>query len=147
MTLRLIREPSIALTTMGSLYIDDAWFCWCLEDQLREVPGQPVAQWKVPNETAIKAGRYRVILTFSHRFGRLLPELLNVDGFTAIRIHAGNRRVDSSGCILVGSFRGDTEIMQSQVALGRLMKKLVEAPQGSIELLIENPLSYRASAA
>jgi len=31
-----------------------------------------------------------------------LPEILNVKGFTGIRIHSGNTAKDSLGCILVG---------------------------------------------
>lgn len=147
MKLRIIREPSIALTTLGSLYVDDVWQCWTLEDQLREISGKPVADWKVYGETAIKAGRYRVILSRSNRFGYMTPELLQVEGFTAIRIHPGNRRIDSLGCILVGRDRGDAMLANSRLAFGSLMLKLTSAPQGSIELSIENPPSYSAVAA
>lgn len=147
MTLRLIREPSKALTTLGALYVDDVFQCWTLEDQLREIAGAPVADWKIYGETAIKAGRYRVVLSRSHRFGYVTPELLHVEGFTGIRIHPGNRRIDSLGCILVGRDRGDAFIANSRLAFEALMARLVTAPPGAIELVIENPPSYASAAA
>ena len=43
--------------------------------------GEPVAAWKVPGETAIPSGRYRVTITPSARFKRELPLLNRVAGF------------------------------------------------------------------
>jgi hypothetical protein len=131
-TLRLIREPSHNGATLGSLYVDGVWQCWVLEDVMRAE--------KIKGETAIPAGTYQVKLTHSPRFNRQLPELLNVPTFVGVRIHGGNRKEDTEGCILVGEQRGDAWIGQSQVALGKLMAKLVDAT--SIELLIEPPPSY-----
>lgn len=147
MTLRLIREPSAHLATLGSLYVDDVWQCWTLEDELRERAGQPVHHWKVFGETAIRAGDYRVLLSRSQRFGYVTPELLHVEGFTGIRIHPGNKRQDSLGCILVGRGRGDAQLFESRLAFEALMARLVAAPANAIRLLIENPPSYRAAAA
>jgi hypothetical protein len=45
----------------------------------------------VAHETAIPAGRYRVIINRSERFGRMLPRLLEVPGFDGILIHPGTR--------------------------------------------------------
>ncbi|HYB96208.1 MAG TPA: DUF5675 family protein [Vicinamibacterales bacterium] len=143
MNLRLIREPSRHLATFGVLFVDDIFFGFTLEDQLRERADRPVAEWKVYGETAIKAGRYQVKLTPSQRFGRVLPELLHVEGFTGIRIHAGNKRQDSLGCILVGRMRDDDNrsILQSQVAMAALMSRLVDA-KGPIWISIENPSGF-----
>lgn len=148
MNLRLLREPSVGLTTLGALYLDDVWFCWTLEDEIRERAGEPVSRWKVYGETAIKAGRYRVVLSRSQRFGRVLPELLQVEGFTGIRIHAGNKRQDSLGCILVGRGRNDRDRMvtESRLAMEALMARLVDA-RDEIWLSIENPPSYAMRAA
>jgi hypothetical protein len=35
------------------------------EDEIREIPGRPVAEWKVHGKTAIPAGRYRITLEAS----------------------------------------------------------------------------------
>lgn len=85
----------------------------------------------------IPEGRYRVELTDSGRAkaGTLwcpyddhkLPELLNVPGRTAIRIHAGNRIEDTEGCILVAARHGEVLITDSHPALTRVVNELREA--------------------
>lgn len=52
--------------------------------------------------SCIPVGTYDVKLTYSLRFKRYLPEIMNVPGRTAIKIHAGNWVRETSGCILVG---------------------------------------------
>lgn len=141
--LRLIREPSAHNATLGSLYLNDVWQCWTLEDQIREQEGQPVASWKVPGATAIPARQYQVGLTLSHRFGVVLPELLKVHGFSGIRIHAGNTSKDTEGCILVGHSRGDATVIESKLALAYLMRALQAAAGELIMIQIENPLGLQ----
>lgn len=146
MNLRLIREPSKGGATVGSLYIDDVRVCETLEDVIREVPGQEVKRWKVQGQTAIPAGRYRVRWHDSPRFGRRLPILEDVPGFSYVLLHAGNRASDSEGCILVGLDRGHAFIGRSQMALQRVVERLVEA-KDDIWISVENPPSYRTGAA
>lgn len=146
MNLRIIREPSSNGATLGSLYLDDVWFCWTLEDQIREVVGQAVVSWKVKGQTAIPAGRYRVRWHDSPRFGRRLPILEDVPGFSYILIHAGNKSADTDGCILVGLDRGHAFVGRSQMALQRVIERLVNAT-GDIWITIENPPRYAAVAA
>ena len=50
----------------------------------------------------IPTGKYKVIVNHSNRFNRDLPLLINVAGFTGIRIHRGNSSKDTQGCILCG---------------------------------------------
>ncbi|CAB4177300.1 hypothetical protein UFOVP998_7 [uncultured Caudovirales phage] len=147
MKLRLIREPSAGGATLGALYIDDVWFCWTLEDALREVPGRPVAEWKVAGQTAIPSGRYRVRLTKSARLGVVTPEILDVPGYTGIRIHWGNKRQDTEGCPLTGRHRdpANYQVLESRLAFEALMGRLTLAPEIWID--IENPTSYASSAA
>lgn len=95
-------EPLTHTFTHGKLYVDGQFLCYTLEDEVREIEGLPVEKWKVKGVTAIPRGRYRVILTKSPRFGRMLPEVLNVPGYQNIRIHSGNRSTDTEACILVG---------------------------------------------
>ena len=66
-----------------------------LEDELRQV--------KVHGETAIPAGRYQIVLEFSPKFGRELLTLLDVPGFSKIRIHSVRDDDDTEGCIGVGN--------------------------------------------
>ena len=92
----------------GQLYINDDYFCFSLEDQVREpenrLGGERVAveKWKVYGETAIPRGIYNVVFANSPKFGPDTITLLKVEGFEGIRIHAGNSAKDTEGCIIVG---------------------------------------------
>ena len=120
--------------TLGKLYINNEYFCDTLEDKVRLLNEY---EDKVYGETAIPSGVYKVILSYSPRFDRFLPELLNVEFFENIRIHAGNTAKDSCGCILVGMNPSPNEgvVLQSQKTLARLMKVL-ESDKNNIILVI-----------
>lgn len=113
--------------TIGALSIDGDFECWILEDPVREVKGQPVAQWKIPGKTAIPYGIYAVQITWSNRFGRLLPILIAVDGYVGIRIHAGNTVLNTEGCLLTGTDRYARTLGRSRMALDALIPKIDRA--------------------
>lgn len=94
--------------------------CFVLEDTVR-APGV-----KVQNETAISAGRYRVIVDWSNRFKKYAFHILDVPNFTGIRIHSGNTDEDTDGCLLVGRDRGLNCVEYSHVAFIALWEKLTE---------------------
>lgn len=127
MNLTLRRQPSGVDSTIGELSIDGAVECFTLEDVVREVPGKPVSEWKVPKETAIPSGTYNVIINESARFKRPLPLLVNVPGFSGVRIHPGNTSEDTEGCILVGSQVNGDAIIESRKAFDALFEKLKDA--------------------
>lgn len=135
--LTLNRMPSGVSCTIGDLWVDGNPFANTLEDLVREVPGVPVAQWKVPGKTAIPAGIYPVEITWSARFKRDLPLVLNVPGFTGIRFHAGNTDADTEGCILVGTWNGGEQIVDSRVALNGLLDMLEIASLSKRAISIE----------
>lgn len=89
--------------TLGALFVNGKATHFTLEDAVRQVAGRPVFDWKVQNRTAIPVGRYRVVIDMSTRFKKLLPHVLDVPGFSGIRIHAGNTAEDTEGCILLGN--------------------------------------------
>ena len=117
---RLVREEFTTESTVGKLYfrLSDrdswTWLCWTLEDVVREIPGQPVAAWKVKRETAIPRGTYPIRVTRSNRFGVDLPLLLDVPGFDGIRIHGGNTAADTEGCILVAHHHPREDVIQGK---------------------------------
>lgn len=111
MKLTLNRKPSLGNATLGTLHIDGGFACHTLEDEVREVPGQPVASWKIKGATAIPAGEYIVSLQYSPRFGPETLTLHNVPGFEYVRMHAGNTHADTEGCILVGMRATDASLI------------------------------------
>lgn len=152
MDLYITRFDLSPIRTIGQLAIDGMMECYTLEDPVREDPNPttPVNEGKIYGETAIPAGRYRVELTFSARAkaGTLwtpradfkLPELLEVPGFTGIRMHAGNRAKDTLGCILLGQHRTTDEVTQSRAALVAFLPKLEAGlKSGPVYIRIEQP--------
>jgi hypothetical protein len=81
---------------------DDHRLCYTLEDEVREIPDVPVADWKIKSATAIPAGRYKVTLEYSKRFGPDTLTINDVPGFEGVRMHAGNTEADTDGCPLLG---------------------------------------------
>jgi len=102
MDLLLSRVKFYDNRTNGQLYVGGNFFCFTLEDTVREVPNLPVEQWKIKNQTAIPVGRYKLVLENSPKFGPDTPTLKLVPGFSYIRIHSGNTEKDTEGCIILG---------------------------------------------
>jgi hypothetical protein len=107
--------------TIGVLYIDNELFCNTLEDKVRDLPNEK----KVPGATAIPAGRYRVVMSWSNRFKRVMPELLGVPYFEGIRIHGGNTAENTEGCILLGKNTEVGVVTNSGYYVDKLEKKLL----------------------
>jgi hypothetical protein len=137
MKLELIRLEFEDEATIGELRIDGEWCCWTLEDLVR-------AQ-KIKHQTAIPAGTYRVRLSRSQRFKEIMPEVLDVPGFSGIRIHPGNSAVDTSGCILVGLNRQGDRITDSRKAYNSLMNRFTALKSGeTVTLTITQPEAWAA---
>lgn len=127
MELTLLRTRLKDEYTAGQLYIDGEYFCFTLEDKVREENGVPVEKWKVKGETAIPQGVYNVVFEDSPRFGPQTLTLLKVPGFSAIRIHSGNTHRDTEGCILVGFRINSAGVIvpgTTRPALAELKKKV-----------------------
>jgi hypothetical protein len=119
MELTVLRNRFHKDYTAGQLYIDGVYFCFTLEDEIRDV--------KVKGETAIPEGYYDVAFEDSPKFGPQTLTILNVPNFTHIRIHAGNTEKDTDGCILVGWRINSAGVIvpgTSRTALVELKKKV-----------------------
>lgn len=128
MELQLVRTTFTDKSTLGKLAINGVFQCYTLEDRCRESePGMWKRELKVPGETAIPYGRYRVIMSMSDRFKRIMPEVLSVPDFTGIRIHSGNQAKDTSGCILPGLTRATDWVGNSAAAYFGLFLKIDHA--------------------
>ena len=64
----------------------------------------------------IPVGTYPVRVTWSPKFKRMLPLLLNVSGRSGIRVHRGTMPEHSRGCILV-SAANEQELTAKWLAL------------------------------
>ena len=131
MQLRLERLWPKPTYTVGRLYVDGQLFCNTLEDKVADLNRNGMfdgTEKKVPGETAIPYGTYRVFYGWSPRFGRNLPRLLNVTAFEGILIHPGNTAEDSAGCILVGKNSEVGRLTQSRYYSDEL-NKLIDAAQ------------------
>ncbi len=95
------------------------------EEDVRYSRQSGVRAYKKKGRTAIPEGSYRVLITKSPAMGgRWLPLVMSVPGFEGIRIHAGNTRADTRGCILVGQSLTPGSLTQSRQTLARLMSHI-----------------------
>lgn len=142
MLITLIRDTFTPAETLGKLYIDRKYFCDTLEPPTVSNARHP--------KGAIPEGWYKIQVTRSPKFGRLLPLLYYVPGFEGIRIHAGNNRDHTSGCILVGeraerqseSADGSSAYMVPTLYSSRrteeaLTKELIQTQNNHEEIYIE----------
>lgn len=138
MKLTLKRTYKAPNYTIGHLYIDGQYFCDTLEDTVRDL----IREKKIPGQTAIPAGTYHVLVTYSPKFKRKLPILVNVPMFTGIRIHRGNTAKDTEGCILVGKNTEKGKVTGSTDYEIELTRRLSEAEErdetNTIEICTQN---------
>lgn len=128
--------------TLGKLYVDGVYFCDTLEDKDRgltqNMSVEQIKFVKVPGETAIPKGTYRVTLdVISPKFskypfymetcGGKLPRLIDVKGYEGVLIHvADGPKRDSlvQGCIGVGNFSAEEYLMNGKKVFAELYNKL-----------------------
>lgn len=117
--------------TVGRVYIDDVFFCNSMEDKDRglrqDMSVGEISRLKVDGVTAIPTGKYKVSMTFSPKYKREMPHVMNVKGFTGIRIHSGNTAADSEGCILLGNNNRVGWISNSRETCKRFEQMLINA--------------------
>ena len=138
--------------TPGEVLISGVRVCYSLEDELRELPGVPVEQWKLKGKTAIPAGQYELRLEDSPRFGKDTLTLIEVPGFEAIRIHGGNDEGDTEGCPVMGEELDAQDKIpggKSQPGLKALKARLLPALKVGEKVVwdVRNPGGYEGPAA
>lgn len=125
---RIAKKPKY---TIGKLYIDGEYFCDTIEDTDRgltqTMTDAQIKSKKVHGQTAIPTGTYRVIISYSNKFKRQMPLLLNVPGFLGIRIHSGNTEKDTEGCLIVGKNKVVGKVIESKDTYNKLFSILCEA--------------------
>lgn len=128
MKIELIRIAFKDTYTIGKLYVDDTYFCDVLEDVDRGLDSSmsesEILEKKVKGQTAIPTGHYVINITYSPKYKRMMPLLLNVKGFSGIRIHSGNSSKDTEGCLLVGKNKKVGMVLESRDTYQRLFKMM-----------------------
>lgn len=134
MLLELIRDGDTT-HNWGKFFVDGKYLCETLEDndQYLEIDGTQ----KVPGQSAIPRGRYRVTLTLSRRFGKIMPLLHDVPGFDGVRFHGGNTEANTEGCPLLGAVRTKDGIAQCAAVNQRLIMILQAAEQRGEDVWID----------
>ena len=137
--LRLERRYKGPKYTIGKLFINNEYFCDTIEDIDRGLKSSMSVEYikkkKVYAKTAIPTGTYKIEMTYSSKFKCILPLLVNVKGFSGIRIHRGNTEIDSSGCIIIGENKVKGKVINSTRYEIALVNKLLD--EDDIEITIE----------
>lgn len=116
--------------TIGKLYIDDAYFCDTLEDTVRDTNKSGKfdnGEQKIKGKTAIPYGTYEIKWTYSPRFKKYTPQLMNVPSFEGIRVHAGNTNADTEGCLILGENKQVGKVLNSRATINKFYPIIKEA--------------------
>jgi len=129
-------------STISRLYINGHFECYILEDKDRglkqSMPLAELQKLKEPTKTAIPEGTYQVQTSFSNRFQKVLPILLNVGAFDGIRIHPGNKSKDTEGCLLPGTGIAKDMVTESRIAFESFFIKLKNMlANGTVEITFD----------
>lgn len=137
MRIELVRIAFKNTYTIGKLYVNGTYFCDVLEDKDRGLESSmtesEILEKKVKGETAIPTGHYVINITYSPKYKRMMPLLLDVKGFSGIRIHSGNSSKDTEGCLIVGKNKKVGMVLESRDTYKRLFKMM----EGQEEITID----------
>lgn len=126
----LTRGVSGSFGTNGSLsaMLGDVelYHCFTLED--------PYHEEKIKGDTRIPAGEYKLSVTYSNRFKKPLPLLHDVPNFAGVRIHGGNNKTHTQGCILVGENSDGAGNVNTCAPSVEAIIDLISAYGGTIEI-------------
>jgi len=130
--LLIIRETFTDKSTIGNLYLNGEWLCDTLElpylDNQRSISCIPAGEYKVRIRTAQESS--------SRNYLHLLVE--DVKDRSYILVHIGNFPKDTRGCVLVGIGREQDLVKNSTLAMGLLMKEILNLGGTNINLIIKN---------
>lgn len=125
--------------TIGKFLINGQRFSESIEDRDRgltqDMDLKEIQRIKVFGQTAIPTGIYTVKMTYSPKYKRQMPEVLNVPGYSGIRIHSGNTADDTEGCIVLGRNTKVGMVTESRKTC-KEFERLLEAAGGECKLTI-----------
>ena len=86
---------------MGQMLKNGEFYAHSMEDTMRDILAD--GSGKIPGQTCIPTGRYKVIVDFSNHFKKDMMHIVDVPFFEGVRIHGGNTEADTEGCPLIGA--------------------------------------------
>lgn len=134
MRLKVVRDDETPSRSLGKIYADDQYIGETCEDADRHLED---GGEKVYGKTAIPRGLYKVVLSHSAHFGKMLPEVLDVPGYSGVRIHGGNTASDTLGCILVGRVRMADGIANCAATVQRIIDMIDNAEENGEVVTLE----------
>lgn len=120
MEVKLFRKNKV---TEGQLSIEGLIVCDTLEDRWRDLQHG----CKVPGDTCVPAGRYRITWDFSHAYARKMLRVNDVPRFDNVFLREGEDRGDTQGSILVGRKKRIGRLEDSRETLRRIESVLLTA--------------------
>ena len=134
LSVRRLKMLPTAAYTIGKLYANSLPLSDTIEDRdrglLDSMSVSQIKAKKIYGETAIPKGTYEVVGTVSPKFryrvwGKkydgIVPEIVNVKGFSGIRIHPANTAEELLGCIAPGTNSVKGRVTNSTAAYYKLM--------------------------
>jgi len=129
MEIKIIRNVFTENTTISDWFTDNIFDCHTLEDKDRGLHNKMTLEEtnkiKVYGDTCIGYGKYEVDITYSNKFQIHYPLVLNVVGFSGIRIHCGVNKNHTLGCLLTGESVVKDGLKNSQVAFYKVFFKML----------------------
>lgn len=95
MEVNIVKIDQTEHSTVSKMFIDGHFICFVIEDGEHEN--------KIHGSTRIPGGRYEIIKDYTTKFTYQWGYcwwVQNVPGFSEIKIHKGNRIIDTEGCLL-----------------------------------------------
>ena len=130
--LLLIRDMFTDKSTIGELFVNGERFCDTLElpwkDNQRSISCIPEGEYPV----RIRLPRESATRDYMHL---LVKDVKDRD---YILFHIGNTAKDTRGCILVGQGSQQDFVSNSTLAMGLLMKEIINLGGTNINLIIKN---------
>lgn len=117
--------------TKGVMLVDNKFFGYTLEPQRK---GSSEISYL---DRCIDTGKYVAEYEYSAKFKQRLIELKNVPNHAEIKIHAGNFRNNTRGCILVGLRSIVGGVLDSKIAVEALNTLAKNAKNSNVRIEIE----------
>lgn len=134
MELNLVKIDQTEHSTVSQLWINGKPICFVIEDGEHKN--------KIYGSTRIPGGRYKMVKDYTTKFvydWGYCWHILDVPGFSEIKIHKGNKITHTDGCLLPNLYIGFDGLnyfgVNSKAAYNRMMRVLEDSDQHHIDII------------